>query len=58
MKETTRFINFTGIARKLAGIKNTLNIFLLNMCRILIKRSDKEEINQILSLEENKESEN
>ncbi len=33
---TTRFINFSGIARKFASINNTLNIFILSMCRVLV----------------------
>lgn len=29
-----RFINMSGIARKLASKKNSVNIFLLSMCRV------------------------
>lgn len=29
-----RFINMSGLARKFASIDNTLNIFILSMCRL------------------------
>jgi hypothetical protein len=29
-----RFINMGGVARKFAAIKNTINIFLMSMCRV------------------------
>jgi hypothetical protein len=30
----TRFINFSALARKFAGLKNTINIFILSKCRV------------------------
>ena len=29
-----RFINMSGLARKFAGLKNTLNVFIMSMCRV------------------------
>jgi hypothetical protein len=29
-----RFINMSGLARKFASIENTINIFILSMCRV------------------------
>ena len=33
-EKTARYINMSGLARKFAGIDNTLNIFILSQCRL------------------------
>ncbi len=45
-----RFINFTDWARKFAIRKNTLTIFILSMCRILV---DENKIAKIFANDEN-----
>ena len=39
-----RFINMSGLARKFASIENTINIFLLSMCRVSPQNSYLEEL--------------
>jgi hypothetical protein len=36
LKKYFRFINFSHWARKFATVKNTISIFLLSMCRIVV----------------------
>ncbi len=39
-----RFINMSGLARKFASVENTINIFLLSMCRVSPPNSYLEEL--------------
>jgi len=39
-----RFINMSALARKLASKENSLNIFILSMCRTLLKDNELEKI--------------
>ena len=46
-QKQARFINFSGWARKFASVKNTLNFFILSMCRSEIDKGIKQKIHSI-----------
>ncbi len=43
-KHEARFINMAGIARKFANLDNTINIFLMSMCRVDLEEKIHEEV--------------
>jgi hypothetical protein len=48
-----RFINMSGLARKLANLKCTLNIFIMSMCRIKLSKEILAKIRQESEIENN-----